>query len=351
MSGLYILVGSSAHTRHYLKSEGLSIGDKMVCETINKVVAIINLEALFRECDYELCEMCYKVKPEVILKPCLHRVCVGCAFNTKYECKIPSCKQYIRNYDNIKDNGLCYDCKEEASTVTMLPCFHKIGNSCGFYKLFSKTDRCPQCDLKVNEFKKLELVRNHCQNCRTELSVKKMKHCNHFVGQNCINRNKTTKCPVKMCNQIQDHSSENDSEQTCCICKLEETLSVTLSPCYHKICNKCANELSLKYGTKCPLCREPILRYKNIELIERCACKEELRHVVLKPCLHRIGILCANFISNKNEYHPKCPICRVKVEEFCHDEPLIRNALNPSYLRRIKNVTSHYLIDTIWKII
>ncbi|XP_050547290.1 uncharacterized protein LOC126908976 isoform X6 [Daktulosphaira vitifoliae] len=289
MSGLYILVGSCAHTRYYLKSEGLSIGDKMVCETINKVVAIINLEALFRECDYELCEMCYKVKPEVILKPCLHRVCVGCAFKTKYVCKIPSCKLFITNYDNIKDNGLCYACKEESSTVTMLPCFHKIGNSCGFYKLFSKTDRCPQCDLKVNEFKKLEAVKNsYCQNCNDEQSVKKMKRCNHYVGHNCINRNKTTKCPVKMCNQIQDNSSEN-------------------------------------------------------ELIERCACKKELRHIVLKPCLHRIGIVCADFISNKSEYHPKCPICRVKVEEFCTDEPLISNALNPSYLRRIKNVTSHYL--------
>ncbi|XP_050533979.1 uncharacterized protein LOC126901526 isoform X2 [Daktulosphaira vitifoliae] len=305
-------------------------------------MALINLEALFRECDYDLCEICHLLKPEIILKPCLHRVCVTCAFEAKNICTIPSCKKWTNNFESFNDNGLCYSCKEEASTVTTFPCFHKVGNICA-NESYSPFHRCPQCGIKASYFFKLVRLKNDCQNCSDELAVKKMKHCNHFIGQICINRNKTNKCPVKNCNHIQDHSSENDSEQTCCICRLEKTLSVTLSPCYHKICNDCANELSLQKNYICPLCREPIKRFKNIELIERCACKEELRHVVLKPCLHRIGIICADYISNKSEYHPKCPICRVKVEEFCHDEPLIRNALNPSNLRRMKNVTSHFL--------
>ncbi|XP_050535126.1 uncharacterized protein LOC126902144 [Daktulosphaira vitifoliae] len=308
-----------------------------------QVVAVLNVASLFREGNSDLCEVCYKSKPVVFLKPCLHRLCATCAFNARNLCKVSSCEKLIKNYENINDNGLCYSCKEEASTVTIKSCFHKIGNTCAHYQLNTKTEICPQCKLTVSDFFRLEEVKNFCQNCNDELSVKKLKHCNHFVGQNCINKNKTSKCPVKNCNQIQDHTLENDSEQTCCICRLEKTLSVTLSPCYHKICNDCANELSLKNGTKCPICREPILRYKNIELIERCACKEELRHVVLKPCLHRIGIICADYISNKSEYYPKCPICRIKIEEFCIDDPHISNALNPSNLRRMKNVTSHYL--------
>ncbi|XP_050547835.1 uncharacterized protein LOC126909456 [Daktulosphaira vitifoliae] len=226
-----------------------------------------------------------------------------------------------------------------------------------------------------------------------------MKYCHHYVGQNCIDKNiDFTKCPVKNCEQSHDHSSENDdeklccscllvkpltvtlnpcchemckdctdeqtlqntndcplckekivyfeninNEKLCCSCLLEKPLPVTLNPCCHKMCNDCANELTVQNITNCPLCREQIVLFKNIKLIERCACKQELQRVVLQPCHHKIGIACANIISNKKNYQPKCPICSKKVLQFYTDEPHINKSLNPSYLRRMKNVMLYYL--------
>ncbi|XP_050547193.1 uncharacterized protein LOC126908907 isoform X2 [Daktulosphaira vitifoliae] len=295
----------------------------------------------------EKCEVCYESKPVVFLNPCLHRLCATCAFNAHYKneqvCLVPSCRGYIKNYENINDNGLCYSCKEEASSVTIIPCFHKIGNSCAYEQICSKSKRCPQCYFSIPYFFKIKLINNVCQNCYNEIGVKIMKHCHHYIGKNCINKYKDhTKCPVKNCEKIQDHSLKNDSEKVCCICLIKRSLTVTLKPCYHKICNDCANELTVLNITECPLCRENIVYFNNIELIERCSCKKELRHVVLEPCLHKIGMNCAKYISNNN-YQPKCPMCSENIEFFRTDEPHMSNLLNPSYLIRIKNLMRKYL--------
>ncbi|XP_050547197.1 uncharacterized protein LOC126908908 isoform X3 [Daktulosphaira vitifoliae] len=257
-----------------------------------QVVAVLNAPALFREVYDEKCEVCNKSETVVFLNPCLHRLCATCAydadFKNKSKCLVPSCKRNIEYYHIINDNGLCYICKEEASTITIIPCYHKVGNACAYEQKLSQTARCPQCQSVVTCFK------------------------------------------------------GSDSEQECCICSLEKSLKVTLIPCNHKICNDCANELIIQKISECPLCREQIVYFNKIELIERCPCREELRHVVLEPCLHKIGVDCADFISNKMYYQPKCPICSKNIEVFRTDEPLINKSLNPSRLNRIKNVTIHY---------
>ncbi|XP_050533951.1 uncharacterized protein LOC126901514 isoform X2 [Daktulosphaira vitifoliae] len=295
-----------------------------------QVVAVLNAPALFREVYDEKCEVCNKSKPVVFLDPCLHRLCATCAydadFKNKSKCLVPSCKRNIEYYHIINDNGLCYICKEEASTITIIPCYHKVGNACAYEQKLSQTARCPQCQSVVTCFKGSEPIKNFCQNCYDEIGIKIMKHCYHYIGKNCLNEIKdSTKCPVKNCEQIQDDISENDSEQECCICSLEKSLKVTLIPCNHKICNDCANELIIQKISECPLCREQIVYFNKIELIERCPCREELRHVVLEPCLHKIGVDCADFISNKMYYQPKCPICSKNIEVFRTDGVTVLN--------------------------
>ncbi|XP_050547553.1 uncharacterized protein LOC126909175 [Daktulosphaira vitifoliae] len=119
-----------------------------------QVVAVSNVASLFRQdCD-EKCEVCYKYKPVVFINPCLHRLCAKCApiayYQNDIKCLVRSCGKSIVTYENSNDNGLCYSCKEEASSVVLFPCLHKIGNTCAEIQvLYNSQFICPQCHNEV----------------------------------------------------------------------------------------------------------------------------------------------------------------------------------------------------------
>ncbi|XP_050533955.1 uncharacterized protein LOC126901514 isoform X6 [Daktulosphaira vitifoliae] len=360
------------HCYHYIGKNCLNeIKDSTKCPVKNceqiqddiseNGVTVLNVASLFREVGDEKCEVCNKTKPLVFLVTCLHRLCATCAYDVWFKnegnCLVQSCGKLVYNFEHINDNGLCYTCKEEASSVVLFPCFHKIGNSCAYkqdeqqllLKFRQQTYilpwKCPQCYTIVEGTIKRNSIKHFCNSCTVEIAVKIMKHCKHYICQICINKNKNfNKCPVEYCEQIQDDSSENDDEEVCFICQFEKPLTVILNPCGHKMCNDCANELLARHMIQCPLCKKEIVFYKNIKSIEKCACKNELRHVVLKPCLHSIGINCAKHISDNN-YQPMCPICSKKVELFHTDDPRINNLLNPSSIKHIINVTYQNLLS------
>ncbi|XP_050535124.1 uncharacterized protein LOC126902141 [Daktulosphaira vitifoliae] len=305
---------------------------------------LFNLESVDGNKNAKNCQWCKK-PAKISTRPCRHNLCVDCAaFINKDRnnmCPFSGCEKYtILSYERFDEHGLCTKCEKEASSVTIIPCFHRVGNLCSNnHDLGEQNKLCIICDTPFRKYLNKYEIENKCINCQKEYPMIIMRPCNHRIGPECYKQYmKSEKCPK--CNIEVKLISYNEKE--CSICGETDRKFVTLIPCLHKICNLCANNLMLNEILFCPFCKFELLQYVLLmaNFIKRCICRKELQEVTVHPCKHKVGVNCAEKSWEKAFVAPKCPECDEYIKYFDIDDENLRKKLNPErfnhFMSRLK---------------